>query len=109
MKVSIVRAIVIALNIKKEQSVLGPVCGYLLNCLEQPVCLVYLHNFHYICPTMINLKNITIRRGPNVLMENVNWTIFVRQRIGMIGSNGSGKSTLFSMFARPISTGRRCS
>jgi ATP-binding cassette subfamily F protein 3 len=46
---------------------------------------------------MINLKNITIRRGPNVLLENVNWTIFVRQRIGMIGSNGSGKSTLFSM------------
>jgi ATP-binding cassette subfamily F protein 3 len=45
---------------------------------------------------MITLKNITIRRGPHVLLENVNWTIFARQRIGMIGSNGSGKSTLFS-------------
>ena len=46
---------------------------------------------------MINLKNITIRRGPYILLENVNWTIFARQRIGMIGSNGSGKSTLFSL------------
>ncbi|HTM63286.1 MAG TPA: ATP-binding cassette domain-containing protein [Gammaproteobacteria bacterium] len=46
---------------------------------------------------MITLKNLTIRRGPNVLLENVNWTIFARQRIGLIGANGSGKSTLFSL------------
>jgi ATP-binding cassette subfamily F protein 3 len=45
---------------------------------------------------MITLKSITIRRGPHVLLDNVNWSIFARQRIGMIGSNGSGKSTLFS-------------
>lgn len=46
---------------------------------------------------MITLKNITLRRGPHILLENLNWTIFARQRIGMIGANGCGKSTLFSM------------
>lgn len=59
--------------------------------------LVYWVKILYISRIMITLKNITIRRGPNVLLENVNWTIFARQRIGMIGSNGCGKSTLFSM------------
>ncbi len=46
---------------------------------------------------MITLKNITLRRGPYVLLENINWTIFAKQRIGLIGANGSGKSTLFSL------------
>lgn len=46
---------------------------------------------------MINLKNLTIRRGPNVLLENMNWTIYAKQRIGLIGANGSGKTTLFSI------------
>lgn len=47
--------------------------------------------------TMINLKNITIRRGARVILDGVNWTIFARQRIGLIGANGSGKSSLFAM------------
>lgn len=46
---------------------------------------------------MITLKNITIRRGANVLLQNANWTIYHKQRIGLIGANGSGKTTLFSM------------
>jgi ATP-binding cassette subfamily F protein 3 len=46
---------------------------------------------------MITLRNITIRRGPTVLIDNLNWTIYHKQRIGVIGSNGCGKSTLFSM------------
>lgn len=46
---------------------------------------------------MINLKNLSIRRGPNVLLENMNWTIYAKQRIGLIGANGSGKTTLFSI------------
>ena len=46
---------------------------------------------------MINLSNITIRRGPNILLENVTWTIYAKQRIGIIGANGSGKSTLFAL------------
>jgi ATP-binding cassette subfamily F protein 3 len=46
---------------------------------------------------MITLRDITIRRGPNILLENVNWTIYSKQRIGIIGANGSGKSTLFAL------------
>ncbi|MDR3477961.1 MAG: ATP-binding cassette domain-containing protein [Gammaproteobacteria bacterium] len=46
---------------------------------------------------MITLRNITLRRGPNVLLNDVNWTIYHKQRIGIIGANGCGKSTLFSM------------
>jgi ATP-binding cassette subfamily F protein 3 len=46
---------------------------------------------------MITLRNISIRRGPNVLLHDVNWTIYHKQRIGLIGENGSGKSTLFAM------------
>lgn len=46
---------------------------------------------------MITLRDITIRRGPNILLENLNWTIYHKQRIGIIGANGCGKSTLFAM------------
>lgn len=46
---------------------------------------------------MIVLNNVTLRRGSNVLLKNVNWTIFHKQRFGIIGSNGSGKTTLFSL------------
>ncbi len=46
---------------------------------------------------MITLRNVTLRRGTNVLLNNVNWTIYPKQHIGIIGANGSGKSSLFAM------------
>lgn len=46
---------------------------------------------------MINLQNITLRRGANVLLQDVNWTIYHKQRIGIIGENGTGKTSLFAM------------
>lgn len=46
---------------------------------------------------MITLKNIALRRGKQVLFEHVNWTIYHKQRIGIIGANGAGKSSLFAM------------
>lgn len=46
---------------------------------------------------MITLNKINLRRGPHLLLENVQWTIFHKQRIGLIGANGSGKSSLFAM------------
>jgi ATP-binding cassette subfamily F protein 3 len=51
---------------------------------------------------MITLRNITIRRGPNILLQDVNWTIYHKQRIGIIGANGSGKTTLFSMLLNEL-------
>jgi ATP-binding cassette subfamily F protein 3 len=46
---------------------------------------------------MITLQNITLRRGKHILLQNINWTIYAKQRIGIIGANGSGKTSLFSM------------
>ncbi|OGT46892.1 MAG: ABC transporter ATP-binding protein [Gammaproteobacteria bacterium RIFCSPHIGHO2_12_FULL_41_20] len=49
---------------------------------------------------MITLRNITIRRGPYLLLQNIHWAIYPKQRIGIVGANGSGKSTLFSLLLR---------
>jgi ATP-binding cassette subfamily F protein 3 len=46
---------------------------------------------------MITLSNIVLRRGPHILLENINWTIYHKQHIGIIGANGCGKSSLFAM------------
>ncbi|MHB1948092.1 MAG: ATP-binding cassette domain-containing protein [Gammaproteobacteria bacterium] len=46
---------------------------------------------------MITLRNILLRFGQHVLLENLNWTIYHKQRIGIIGANGSGKTSLFSL------------
>ena len=46
---------------------------------------------------MITLSNVSLRRGPNVLFSDVNWTIYHKQRIGLIGENGSGKTSFFAM------------
>jgi len=46
---------------------------------------------------MITLQNVTLRRGKNVLLQDLNWTIYHKQRIGIIGANGSGKTSLFAM------------
>jgi len=53
---------------------------------------------------MITLRNITLRRGSKVLLEQANWTIYHKQRIGLIGANGTGKSSLFAMLLGEISS-----
>src|SRR5262245_52966015 len=46
---------------------------------------------------MITFRDVTLRRGQHVLLEHLNWTIYPKQRIGIIGANGSGKTSLFSL------------
>lgn len=46
---------------------------------------------------MITLRNISLRRRQNLLLKDINWTIFHKQRIGIIGANGVGKTSLFSL------------
>ena len=46
---------------------------------------------------MLNLTNISLRRGRKVLFENVSFQVHAGQRMGLIGANGSGKSSLFAM------------
>lgn len=46
---------------------------------------------------MITLRDIVLRHGSNILLEGVNWTIYFKQRIGIVGANGSGKTSLLSL------------
>ena len=46
---------------------------------------------------VLNLTNISLRRGRKVLFENVSFQVHAGQRMGLIGANGSGKSSLFAM------------
>lgn len=51
---------------------------------------------------MINLHDVTLRRGPHVLIKEANWTIYHKQRIGVIGANGCGKSSLFALLLNEL-------
>ena len=46
---------------------------------------------------MIILRNIGLRRGSKLLLQDANVTIQPGQRLALIGANGSGKSSLFSL------------
>jgi ATP-binding cassette subfamily F protein 3 len=46
---------------------------------------------------MLALSNISLRRGPKVLIEGASFQVHAGQRVGVIGPNGCGKSSLFSM------------
>jgi ATP-binding cassette, subfamily F, member 3 len=47
---------------------------------------------------MINLKNVTLRRGTKVLLEKASVTLNPGEKVGLVGRNGAGKSTLFALF-----------
>ena len=46
---------------------------------------------------MLNLKEVTIRRGPRQLLASVNFTVHAGQHVGIVGRNGTGKSSLFAL------------
>jgi len=52
---------------------------------------------------MIQLSGITLRHGPEPLLENASATIHPGQKVGLVGANGSGKSSLFSLLLDGIS------
>ncbi len=47
---------------------------------------------------MIVLRNLTLRRGAKVLLDQVSVTINPGEKIGLVGRNGAGKSSLFRLF-----------
>lgn len=51
---------------------------------------------------MITLRQISLRRGKLELLKNVDWTIYAKQRIGLIGANGAGKTSLFLMLLKQL-------
>src|SRR5690606_2442577 len=46
---------------------------------------------------MLTLTDITLRRGPRVLLESFSLAVHPGWRVGVVGRNGSGKSSLFAM------------
>ena len=52
---------------------------------------------------MIQLSEITLRHGPEPLLEGASATIFPGHKIGLIGANGSGKTSLFRLLLGEMS------
>jgi ATP-binding cassette subfamily F protein 3 len=45
---------------------------------------------------MLSARDLTLRRGPLPLMEQVNFTVFRGDKVGITGANGAGKTSLFA-------------
>ena len=45
---------------------------------------------------MLSARDLTLRRGPQPLFEQVSFTVFRGDKVGITGANGSGKSSLFA-------------
>jgi ATP-binding cassette, subfamily F, member 3 len=45
---------------------------------------------------MLSARDLTLRRGPQPLFEQVNFTVFRGNKAGITGANGTGKSSLFA-------------
>ncbi len=48
---------------------------------------------------MITLRNLTLRRGVKVVLDNATVTLNPGEKIGLVGRNGAGKSSLFALLA----------
>ena len=46
---------------------------------------------------MIILKNVALRRGSKVLLDNASVTLNPGEKVGLVGRNGAGKSSLFAV------------
>jgi ABC-type Mn2+/Zn2+ transport system ATPase subunit len=48
---------------------------------------------------MIELKNISVRKGSAVLLDGINLSVSQNEFVGIIGPNGAGKTTLLNVIA----------
>ncbi len=52
---------------------------------------------------MLSARDLTLRRGPEPLFEQVDFTILRGNKVGITGANGSGKSSLFAAIRGELS------
>ncbi|MEX2327939.1 MAG: ATP-binding cassette domain-containing protein, partial [Pseudomonadales bacterium] len=55
---------------------------------------------------MLSLINIALRRGTELLFEDVSFTINQGRKVGLIGANGAGKTSLFKMITGELDSDR---
>ena len=55
---------------------------------------------------MLAARDLTLRRGPQPLFEQVNFTVFRGDKVGITGANGTGKSSLFAAILRELAPDR---
>ena len=48
---------------------------------------------------MIQLKNVTLRRGTKVVLDGASATVNPGEKVGLVGRNGAGKSSLFALLS----------
>lgn len=53
-------------------------------------------------PPLIDLRNVSVMRGPRVVLHDVNLTIETGEHVAILGANGSGKSTLIKTITREL-------
>ena len=46
---------------------------------------------------MISVRNVTLRRGVNVVLDGASVTFTPGEKIGLVGRNGAGKSSFFAL------------
>jgi ATP-binding cassette subfamily F protein 3 len=55
---------------------------------------------------MLSARDLTLRRGPQPLFEQVNFTVYRGNKVGITGANGTGKSSLFASVLGELSPDR---
>src|ERR1700692_343611 len=55
---------------------------------------------------MLSARDLTLRRGPEPLFEQVNFTVFRGNKVGITGANGSGKSSLIAAIRGELAADR---
>ena len=52
--------------------------------------------------SLLHARGVSVRYGPKILLDEVNFALGHHDRVGLIGPNGSGKSTLMKIIAGRI-------
>jgi ATP-binding cassette, subfamily F, member 3 len=55
---------------------------------------------------VLSARDLTLRRGPEPLFEQVNFTVFRGDKVGITGANGSGKSSLIAAIRGDLTADR---